>query len=142
MMWHRAKRALTSFSNSVPPDNDAARQVLLSEEMVLWKAMQGRDQKHSLQVLHRFRSFYPSATRAEQAAALLHDVGKIQSDLGWFSRIAVSIVGGRTKRWRDYLDHETIGAALLVGISEPVTIDLVAGGSSHAALALHRADNI
>jgi hypothetical protein len=70
----------------------------------------------------------PAATRAVLAAALLHDVGKIESGLGPVRRAAATVVGtvgGReaARRWRSrpglvgrvgrYLCHDEIGAEML-----------------------------
>ena len=50
--------------------------------------------------------------RAEMAGALLHDVGKVQSGLGTWGRVAATVVGPRTRRFRQYHDHEQIGASM------------------------------
>jgi hypothetical protein len=105
--------------------------------------MPGRDQRHSIEVLKRFLVLYPEATRAQGAAALLHDVGKVQSGLGWFGRIVATVVGPRTKRFRLYHLHEELGAGMLWGVSEAETVALVRGeGSVLVVAALLEADNI
>lgn len=87
--------------------------------------------------------FYPPAKRTEQAAALLHDVGKTLSGLGWFMRIIATCVGSRSARFSLYHDHENLGAQMLQGISEQRTIDLVAGTAEDVVMvALRNADNI
>ena len=58
----------------------------------------------------RFLELRPAATRPQMAGALLHDVGKVQSGLGTWGRVAATIVGPRTRRFRQYHDHEQIGA--------------------------------
>lgn len=73
------------------------------------------------------------------AGALLHDIGKIESDLGVPGRVLATIVGPRTTRLRTYLEHESRGVELLEQVgSDPVTIDLVArrGASSEALRAV------
>jgi predicted methyltransferase len=87
--------------------------------------------------------FYPPAKRTEQAAALLHDVGKTVSGLGWFLRILATVVGSRGVRFAMYHDHENLGVQMLQGISEQRTIDLV-GGQVHDVVmtALRDADEI
>ena len=80
--------------------------------------------------------------RDETAGALLHDVGKLDSDLGTLARVLATIVGPRTDRFRRYHDHEKIGADLLVAAgSSPLTVELVLG-RGRAAPALAEADNI
>ena len=105
--------------------------------------MQGRDKTHSLQVLSRFVQIQEGATRAEKAAALLHDVGKKTSNLGWAMRILATIVGNRGQRFSDYHNHEQIGGEMLSGISDERTVALVSGSANdEAAQALRDADEI
>ncbi len=140
---HLAKRAVSSFSNRLPHDVNRAIAVLNSDEMKLWQSMQGRDQSHSLIVLERFERRCPAATQAEKAAALLHDLGKIRSGLGWFMRILATLVGSRGVRFAEYHDHEQIGAEMLKQISEQRTIELVGGTAiDSVANALRDADDI
>ena len=145
MVFHLAKRAVTSFRNH--PVNDEqlgiARAVLLPDEFSLWTRMQNRDQRHSLQVLSRFDVLCSYATREERAAALLHDVGKCESTLGWFGRIMATLVGHRTVSFRLYLNHEEIGLSLLRDISSERTVAVLVGGNNDAcAVALRAADNV
>ena len=144
-LWHLVKRAVTSYSNDPLSGSDVERveRILLQQEFELWWTMPPRDQRHSLQVHERFMRFYPPAKRTEQAAALLHDVGKTVSGLGWFLRIAATVVGSRGVRFAMYHDHENLGVQMLQGISEQRTIDLV-GGQVHDVVmtALRDADEI
>ena len=142
---HLARRAVGSVRNGpVGADGLAlAASVLLPRELELWARMQNRDQRHSLLVLSRFDSLAPGAPREARAGALLHDVGKVVSGLGWAGRVVATLAGGVTRRFRDYRDHERIGADMLRGISDPVTVALVEGTArgDHAE-ALRRADDI
>lgn len=140
---HLAKRAVSSFSNRLPQDVSRASTVLNSDEMKLWQSMQGRDQSHSLVVLERFERCCPGATQTEKAAALLHDLGKTRSGLGWFMRILATLVGSRGVRFAEYHDHERIGAEMLQQISDQRTIELVGGTATDSvADALRDADDI
>jgi hypothetical protein len=144
-LWHLVKRAVTSFSNEPLSGADVERveRLLLLPEFELWWTMQPRDQRHSLQVHERFMRFYPPAKRTEQAAALLHDVGKTVSDLGWFMRVVATIVGPRGVAFAMYHDHEKLGAQMLQGKSEQRTIDLVGGTADDVVMtALRDADSI
>jgi hypothetical protein len=144
-LWHLVKRAVTSFSNDPLSGADVERveRLLLLPEFELWWTMQPRDQRHSLQVHERFMRFYPPAKRTEQAAALLHDVGKTVSDLGWFMRVVATIVGPRGVAFAMYHDHEKLGAQMLQGKSEQRTIDLVGGTADDVVMtALRDADSI
>jgi hypothetical protein len=144
-IWHLVKRAVTSFSNDPISGADVERveRLLLLPEFELWWTMQPRDQRHSLRVHERFMRFYPPAKRTEQAAALLHDIGKTVSGLGWFMRIIATLVGSRGIRFTMYHDHENLGAQMLQGVSEQRTIDLVGGTIDDVVMiALRNADNI
>ena len=144
-LWHLVKRAVTSYSNDALSGADIERveRLLLLPEFELWWTMQPRDQRHSLQVHERFMRFYPPAKRTEQAAALLHDVGKTVSDLGWLLRIVATVVGPRGSTFSLYHDHENIAVQMLQGISEQRTIDLVGGRADDLVMtALRDADNI
>lgn len=140
---HLARRAVSSFSNRIPDDIGRVDSVLTPDEVKLWRSMPGRDQTHSLVVLARFERFCPGATQAERAAALLHDLGKTRSGLGWFMRIVATLVGRRGERFAEYHDHERIGAEMLRQISDQRTIELVGGiANDPVAKALREADDI
>lgn len=142
---HLVGRFIGSLSNREPigSELEAARAILFREEFLLWMSMQGRDKRHSLLVLRRFDALAPGAMRAERAAALLHDVGKTQSDLGVVGRVCATILGPVTRRFSAYRDHEELGARMLEGVSESRTLDLVRGRCQDAiAVALRTADDI
>jgi len=107
--------------------------------------MSGPDQRHAVEVardvVHRLPPGEPPRTVI--AAALLHDVGKVESRLGTFARVGVTLAAmaaGRAKllgwaqratpRQRQslrrrvglYLAHDQVGAELLEAAgSEPLT---------------------
>ena len=142
---HLVRRALTSVDNRpiAASERAAAASVLTAGEMALWEVMAPRDQRHSLEVLGRFVSVLPDATRAERAAALLHDVGKTRAGLGWCLRVVATLVGPRTRRFAAYHDHERIGSEMLSAVSDAQTVRLVAGDpTERAAEVLRRADDI
>jgi HD domain len=101
--------------------------------------MSSADRRHAVVVTRRVDiTLGPAATRPVLAAALLHDVGKIDSGFGPVGRAAATVagmVGGRdaARRWRArdglvgrvgrYLCHDEIGAELLAGAgSDALTI--------------------
>ncbi|MFM8626971.1 MAG: HD domain-containing protein [Actinomycetota bacterium] len=143
---HLGRRAVGSVSNREPDgaETERARAILGDAEFALWSSMQGRDRRHSLQVLSRFDALAPGAERWARAAALLHDVGKTESDLGWMGRIVATVVGPRGARLRSYHDHEILGAALLGGVSDPRTVALAVSNdpADPLAAALRQADDI
>jgi hypothetical protein len=140
---HLARRFVTSLSRHEPADVDEkwAASQLLGGELELWRQMSAPDRRHSIVVARRFESQGPWS-RDEIAGALLHDVGKLESGLGTFGRVAATIVGPRTARFRRYQDHEGVGADLLAAAgSSEITIELVLGRGP-AADALAKADDI
>ena len=107
--------------------------------------MQAQDRRHSIEVARRLMADLDDAPRDVVAAALLHDVGKIQSRLGTFARVVATVVGPRTARFRRYHDHEALGVGLLASAgSTELTRHLVARTSDNVRLssALERADDI
>ena len=113
------------------------RSVLSLNEMHLWTKSEREDQQHSLVVLKRLLNIMPDAGQAAQAAALLHDIGKIESDLGTFLRVVATVVGPRTKRFAKYHDHERIGLKMLEEAdSSPEIIALVSGNGDPKLVAI------
>jgi hypothetical protein len=142
---HLIKRALSSVSQTAPTSQDVAivSEVLNDSEFAAWSEMQHRDQRHSIVVLCRFDALAPSATKPERAAALLHDVGKNISNLGFISRVVATVVGPRGRRFTDYHDHENLGADLMRSVSDPRTVALISGfADDDVALLLQAADDI
>jgi hypothetical protein len=135
---HLVARFFVSLSKRPPdPEEEAwAESQLLPGEVGLWRRMSNIDRRHSAKVARRFVATRPSATRAEIAGALLHDVGKIECGLGTWGRVAASVVGGRTRRFRIYQDHERIGSELAAAAgSDPATVELIAeDGPAYSAL--------
>ena len=127
--WHLVARFVTSLPPTPPTVDDEiwADDHLLASERSLWVQLSNQDRRHSVGVARRFAGFHQEATRAEIAGALLHDVGKIECQLGTFGRVVATLVGPRTERFALYHDHEEIGARLAADAgSDPATVDLVA----------------
>ena len=142
-MRHLARRFAGSLSRREPSTDEVAwvDSQLLAPELELWRRMPVADRRHSIEVARRFESM-GQWTREETAGALLHDVGKLESDLGTWMRVVATVVGPRTDRFRRYHDHEAIGADMLVAAgSSEVTVDLLRG-TGRASSALMAADNI
>jgi hypothetical protein len=125
---HLARRFVTALPPTPPSPADEvwADRHLLVGERALWVQLSNQDRRHSIGVARRFAEARPSASRAEIAGALLHDVGKIECGLGTFGRVAATLVGPRTERFRLYHDHEEIGARLAATAgADPATVELV-----------------
>lgn len=111
---------------------------LLEGEIALWRRMSPQDRRHSIGVAQRVVDMLGDrASRPVIAAALLHDVGKVDSHLGTFLRVVATAsakVAGRetaelwvrssgiTRRIGLYLKHPSIGGDLLgMASSDPFT---------------------
>jgi len=105
--------------------------MLLPGEQELWRRMSGPDRRHGAAVARRAIELLKREGREEVgrevvAAALLHDVGKVEAGLGTFARVGATLaamVAGR-ERWSQaqrglsrrvatYLSHDKVGAELL-----------------------------
>ncbi len=145
---HLVSRFFGAISGASPSPEDLAEveSLLLDSEFRLWQKLPAMDQRHSIAVLRRFLNLRPGATQPELRAALLHDIGKIRSNLGVLGRVFATLIGRRGERFMDYHDHEKIGSQMLQDIdSDSVTIQLVAGSDlldlAGALSDLHEADN-
>jgi hypothetical protein len=110
-------------------ERDEVAHELLDGERALFAALTRADQRHGLVVARCVRSrLGPGATRPVMAAALLHDVGKLDSRLGTYGRVVATVcakVAGRdmagpwstgtgfTRRVGLYLRHDELGAQRL-----------------------------
>lgn len=129
---HLVKRFVGSLRPGGPTERDEAwaRSTLFDGETSLWERMSGPDRRHAVAVARRSQDLLGDrADRAVLAAALLHDVGKIESGLGPFRRagatLVVELAGyDRAQAWRErprgvrsrigrYVCHDRIGADLL-----------------------------
>ena len=138
---HLVRRFVGSLRPGGPsPADDAwATASLTAGEAALWRRMSAPDRRHAVGVARAVDAdLGPAATPPVRAAALLHDVGKVDAGFGTFRRSAVTaaamVVGvDRARAWRDrpgqvgragrYLCHDEIGARLLVeASSDPLTV--------------------
>ena len=148
---HLAKRFFGALGRTPIGDSQIAlvQTTLLDSEFALWSAMMSIDKKHSIKVMSRFMQIYPQATATQVRASLLHDVGKLESNLSVFARVLATIVGERGSRFAKYHAHEKIGAQMLRQAgSDEETWQLVAGEVSDSPqlrtvlAALQQADEI
>lgn len=127
---HLARRFLGSLSPRPLDRADDAwvRAALSDSERGLWDRMSLADRKHAAGVAREVDHRLGGAARPVLAAALLHDVGKVDSGLGTVGRVVATVVGRcvsrpRLTRWAlrggfvgrigRYLQHDAIGAQLL-----------------------------
>jgi hypothetical protein len=138
---HLVRRFFGSLWPGGPPPAEEAwvESQLLPGEHDLWRTMSGPDRRHAVGVAHRVeRALGHEATRPVIAAALLHDVGKVESGLGTYGRViatlSAKVAGADTATtWRRqrgfarrvglYLHHDRIGGDLLeLAGSDPLTV--------------------
>ncbi len=155
-IWHLTRRFFMALPNRGPSETDRAwvESVLSGREYALWARQYPPDRRHSAsiarQVERRLASEPASEGTSEQrqpgvsrevgepasgedtrwvlAAALLHDVGKVEAGLGTWGRVFATVVatlGGseRVRQWvhydgyrgrvSSYLRHPEIGAEML-----------------------------
>jgi predicted HD phosphohydrolase len=117
---HLAKRFAGALL-AQPLTNDEQHWVLrhlVPGEQQLWHRMSVADQRHAIGVAQRVEAkLGHDATRPVLAAALLHDIGKIESDLGTLGRSAATVLANaniKTARVARYRSHNEIGRRLLI----------------------------
>jgi len=138
---HLVSRFLGSLrpGGPAPADEAWAAAALLPGEVVLWGRMSGADRRHAVGVARRTQAALGDrASRPVLAAALLHDVGKVDSGFGPLRRALATVAGmaaghAAAERWSErrgpvgrtgrYLCHDRLGAAMLRAAgSDPVTV--------------------
>jgi hypothetical protein len=141
-LGHLVRRFAGSLWPGGPPAEEErwARAQLLAGEIELWERMSGPDRRHAVGVARRtVEELGDAADRPVMAAALLHDVGKVDSQIGPFRRSLATVVGmgvghetaqawssrrrGVRRRFGRYLTHDAIGAGLLAATgSDDLTV--------------------
>lgn len=140
---HLTRRFVGSLRPGGPKasEREWAESQLLPRELELWQRMPGPDRRHSAVVARRVeRALGVEATRPVLAAALLHDVGKLDSHLRTYGRVVATLCGrfvgrdsaivqqwtqttGFTRRVGLYLIHPALGGDLLaLAGSDPLTV--------------------
>lgn len=122
-------------------EREWVRSVLSPKEYELWSRMPGPDRRHSAKVARRVeRALGHEATPPVLAAALLHDVGKLDAHLRTYGRVVATLAGGFvrhdpvtvtqwtktsgfTRRVGLYLKHPDLGGDMLaMAGSDPLTV--------------------
>ena len=130
----RAAHLVRRFFGSLWPGGPSRRRegwvatVLSPPEHRLWRRMSGPDRRHAVAVARRVdKAMGGAAGKPVLAAALLHDVGKVEAGIGVLGRVAATAadVAGRRPGGAlgVYLRHAEVGAELLQQAgSDPVTV--------------------
>ena len=129
---HLARRFFGALSPAAPKPADIVwvETVLNAREYAVWNRMPKHDRRHSIAVARRVEAALAGTEHADDPrwleAALLHDVGKLDADLGVFGRVAATLAGavaghgmadawserrGITRRFGLYLRHPELGAS-------------------------------
>jgi hypothetical protein len=138
---HLARRFVGSLRPGGP---SAAEQAWVDEQLLvgerqLWRRMSGPDRRHAAAVARAVqRALGHEATRPVLAAALLHDIGKVESGLRTYGRVIATLSAkvagadmahtwsrqrGFPRRVGLYLLHSDLGADLLeLAGSDPLTV--------------------
>lgn len=138
---HLVRRFFGSLRPGGPSATDQAwvDEHLLPAERDLWARMSGPDRRHAADVGREVeRSLGHEASRPVLAAALLHDVGKVESGLRTYGRVVATMCGkvagpemaqswrrqrGYTRKVGLYLLHAQLGGDLLeLAGSDPLTV--------------------
>jgi len=139
--WHLTKRFFGSLRPGGPSSDDVAwvQSVLSEAEFGLWRRMSGPDRRHSAAIGREVAErLGPRADGPVLAAALLHDVGKIDADLGTWGRVIATLSAkvagpetavawaetrGFTRRVGLYLQHPRLGGDMLeMAGSDPLSV--------------------
>jgi len=145
-VFHLVKRFTSSWSRKDVTEDELnmVRSLLTASEFNLWNQFSIADRRHSVEVAQSFAVLLPGASREQRAGVLLHDIGKIQSNLSTLMRAGATLVGPRTKRFRLYHQHEEIGVTMLrhAGSHADVIAVLNQTCNAEVAAAFRAADNI
>ncbi len=141
---HLTRRFVGALRPGPPRAVDVAwvQEVLSGSEYGLWSQLPAQDRRHAIRVARRVQQTLAGGDAADDprwlAAALLHDVGKLDAGLGVLGRVAATLAGGAaghemagpwstrrgfTRRVGLYLRHPELGATRI----------RVAGGREEAA---------
>ncbi len=129
--WHLSRRFFGSLLPGGPPRRDLewVGEILTAGELALWGRMYGPDRRHSARVARQVQArLGPDTPRTVLAAALLHDVGKLDSGLRTWGRVVATLSAklagadsaalwrkssGFTRSVGLYLHHPDLGGDML-----------------------------
>jgi hypothetical protein len=130
-LLHLSRRFFRALWLGPPRSQDVAwvEGILEADELALWRSLPNHDRRYSIRVAKLVEEGLAGTEHAGQprwlAAALLHDVGKLDAGLGVFGRSVATVMGAaagpaRVERWAHtggfrrrvawYLHHDQRGA--------------------------------
>ena len=151
-MWSdlaaHVRRFFRGFRGTLTPDETRAVEALLGPaEVECFKSLQGREQRHAVDVLRHLET-HGSPSTDLQVAALLHNVGKGRVRL--YERVAYTLLAMFAPAFLDHIatpqgrgfrgamaaqrDHPDLGAEVLAGLGVcPRVVELVRGHHDDSA---------
>lgn len=111
---------------SAAEQSEVAEWLSADEQQLFWR-QQTADQRHGLDTARKLAAQRPDDVELIRAG-LLHDVGKAESALGPIGRSLATLAGvlhlPLPERYRSYLQHGPIGAAMLRSLAaDPLVVD-------------------
>jgi hypothetical protein len=122
---HLVRRFVRALWPGSPSDADETwvASVLTPAELALWSRQPNYERRYSIRVARGVERALRGSSDADErwmAVALLHDVGKLDADLGVIARSCATVAGAirpatrRSEgRFGRYLRHDVIGAEML-----------------------------
>ena len=125
-IYLKSKRAIRflfykhlSITDQLTISETLDNQELIKQYWLLNKA----DRHHSIEVMNRTKKFTEDIDLLK--LSLLHDIGKNKAHYSWFLRIFSELKVLKSRKAKNYLDHEAIGLNVLENIDDiQVVIDL------------------
>jgi hypothetical protein len=116
------------------PDRDFVTAALTPPELALWERLPRHDHHHTVEVARRVETALAGTEHGGDsrwlAAALLHDVGKLESGFGIYGRVMATLAG---KAWRDRAGGWRQGTGLARRVGDYLCHDVIGGEMIRAA---------
>jgi len=113
-IYHKSIRAIRFLFYRDISINDQIKLTKILNEgfLTLFWQLRMEDRAHSLEVMIRVKKL--SDNEDMHRLALIHDIGKVCTDIGWFGRIFADIGFNKSFTAKNYKEHEKIGELLLI----------------------------
>ena len=113
-IYHKSIRAIRFlFYRDISIEDQINITKILDEcFLTLFWQLKKEDRSHSMEVMLRVKKLSDNSDMHK--LALIHDIGKVSSDIGWFGRIFADIGLNKSFTAKNYKNHEKIGELLLM----------------------------